>query len=144
MKEFLKRKIAALVAFYENTLKPRVKKAGPVMTVILAIVIGLGTVALAIAFIAAVTFVMVLLPGMLVGFFAWFVWTYMQFGLTYFPSLPPVYQTIPFWHFSFGFAVLILIWRCFRKKGYGKDAEQTKPSGSTGLRSETGNWRRKP
>ena len=139
MKDFLKRKWAAAQAFFKAKIGPRIEKASPVVAFLLMALVVVVGIVLFLAFIAAVIFVSVLLPGMVVGFFAWFVWTYMQFGLTYFPSLPPVYQTIPYWHFAWGFAALILIWRCFRKKGYGKD--EGVPGTSREIRAANGNWR---
>jgi hypothetical protein len=130
MKEYLKRKFEALKNLYASTIKPKIdakiKASGPVVSfLILAGVVIVG-VALFLAAIAAVVFVMVLLPGMVVGFFVWFAWTYMQLGLTYFPSLPPVYQTIPYWHFAWGFAALILLWKIVRKSPAQRRAAESK------------------
>lgn len=140
MKEFLKRKWLAVKALYESKVKPRIKSASPVVAFLLMALTVIAGIALFLAVVAAVIFVSILLPGMIVGFFAWFVWTYMQFGLTYFPSLPPVYQAIPYWHFAWGSAVLILIWRTLRKKGYGKDPAGV-PGTSREIRAHNSNWR---
>lgn len=137
MKEFLKRKFAAVKAFYDSKVKPRIKTASPVVAALLMVLVVIVGIVLLLAFIAAVVFVSILLPGMVVGFFAWFVWTYMQFGLTYFPSLPPVYQTIPYWHFAWGFAAVLLIWRVIRKK----PVEKTSAGTSREIRAHNGNWR---
>lgn len=135
MKEFLKRKWLAIKALYEGKVKPRIKSASPVVAFLLmalAVIVGIAL------FLAAI-FVSILLPGMIVGFFAWFAWTYMQLGLTYFPSLSPVYQTIPYWHFAWGFAAVILVWRVLRKKSYGK--EEGVSGTSREIRAHNGNWR---
>ncbi|ATW58003.1 hypothetical protein CNR34_00070 [Pseudomonas phage nickie] len=119
MKEFLKSKWQIIEALFKKHVAPRIEKAGPVVSfllVALTVVVGL---AIAVAFVAGVITVTILAPGMIVGFFAW---TYLELGATYFPTLSPVYLTIPYWHFAWGFAALILIWRCFRKGVYGKSA----------------------
>lgn len=118
MKEFLTRKWAAVDAFFKAKIAPHIAKATPAVSILMMIGVLIVGAALFLAFVAALIFVMVLLPGMIVGFFAWFAWTYMQLGLTYFPSLSPVYQTIPYWHFAWGFAAVILVWRVLRKKSY--------------------------
>jgi RsiW-degrading membrane proteinase PrsW (M82 family) len=53
----------------------------------------------------------VLVRAFLFGFAFWFCWTRCELGATYFCFLPPVYQSVPFWH-CVGLAVLAGIPRC--------------------------------
>lgn len=120
LKAFLSDKWAMFERFLKTKVMPHVEKANPVLgglAVAAIFVVGVTLfVAFVVAVIAGVLAIKVLVPGMIVGFFAWFAWTYMQLGLTYFPDLAPVYYTIPYWHFAFGFAALVAIWRVIRKK----------------------------
>lgn len=133
MKKWLKDKFTQLSNWLSGTVMPKLKKTSPIVQVLgftlLAIVVAL----LIIVVISAIIFIGILLPGMVVGLFAWLAWTYFGLGEIYFSTLNPVYLHIPYWHFAWGFAVLILIWRVIRKKG--------KVRGDTDARS--GNWRLK-
>lgn len=120
LKAFLSDKWKMFETFLKTKVMPRVEKANPVLAGLAVAAIFVIGVVLFLAFVAAVVVGVlafkVLVPGMIVGFFVWFAWTYLQLGLIYFPDLAPVYQTIPYWHFAFGFAALILVWRVIRKK----------------------------
>lgn len=120
MKKWFKDKFTQLRNWVSGTVLPKLKKASPVVQVVGFVALVIALVVLVVAVIAAFIFVGILLPGMVVGLFAWLAWTYFGLGETYFAMLDPIYLHIPYWHFAWGFAAVIFIIRVLRKKGYGK------------------------
>lgn len=120
MKQWFKDKFDQIRNWVSGTVLPKLKKASVPAQIIGYVLLVIVVVALVLSFFAALVFVMILLPGMIVGLFAWLAWTYFGLGATYFAMLDPIYLHIPYWHFAWGFAALIFIIRVVRKKGYGK------------------------
>jgi len=101
----------------DEKAKARLSGAGSVINFIglaaITILLAVGALGLA----AGLFCLVVLLPGMVTGAFAWFVWTYLGLGAMYFATLDPVWLNIPYWHFALSFSAVIFAVRVFRKKG---------------------------
>ena len=84
------------------------------VTLIVLACVAAGVIAA--GFIASIAALYFLIPGIVVGFLFWFVWTYMNLGLVYFTTLDPMYLSIPYWHFVGFAAVFVYIIKLCRRK----------------------------
>ncbi len=69
----------------------------------------------------------VMLPSLVVASLSWFVWVYMEAGVTYFPDLPSVWLHIPFMHFWLVSALAVAAVRMIKRGFTVKSSTAKKP-----------------
>lgn len=112
MKAYLKRATDTLrklvAATYERAFAS--KKRGWQKAALIAVV--------TVAFVAApvLLLALMLIQGMIAGFFLWLPWTYLEQGARFFPGLDPVWHHLTFWDLTWASSAVIWTSRLVRSR----------------------------